>query len=165
MEAGAPCDGYRPPSAHGRKHPHPPCEAATIHPESSRARRNRVSCGQIRVRALDAMVFRPRTASTSSILSPDQAPSTDLTRASVSVSKAPRASVPLAVHPWAHWGPTALTLPVACLTIGYKVTLRSHVEVNDHEKAYWWIDSPDSPSMYTTAPTLAHCRRLALGVL
>lgn len=46
------------------------------------------------------------------------------------------------------------------------VTLRYHVDVGDaHDEAYWWVDSPDEPSMYATAPTLIQCRELALGAL
>ncbi len=63
-------------------------------------------------------------------------------------------------------GETAPVLRVNGLMIPPVVTLRSHVEVDgDHDGSYWGIDSPDSSSMYATASTLVHCRRLALGAL
>jgi hypothetical protein len=46
------------------------------------------------------------------------------------------------------------------------VTLWFHLEVAEsRDDTYWWIDSPDAPNVHASAPTLLHCRNLALGAL
>jgi hypothetical protein len=45
------------------------------------------------------------------------------------------------------------------------VVLQFHLEPTSRVEAVWWVDSPDLPSLYASAPRLVDCQRLALNLL
>lgn len=45
------------------------------------------------------------------------------------------------------------------------VTLRFHLHANSERDAFWWVESPELPSLYAASPQLVKCRQLALNVL
>jgi hypothetical protein len=45
------------------------------------------------------------------------------------------------------------------------VVLQFHLEPTSRVEAVWWVDSPDLPDLYASAPRLVDCQRLALRLL
>jgi len=45
------------------------------------------------------------------------------------------------------------------------VLLRFHLDVSDSTSAFWWIDSPQVPTLYAAAASLIDARRRALDKL
>lgn len=45
------------------------------------------------------------------------------------------------------------------------VVLRFHLDVSDRSPAFWWIDSPQVPTLYASATSLVDARRRALDKL
>ena len=45
------------------------------------------------------------------------------------------------------------------------VLLRFHLDVTDHSDAFWWIDSPQVPSLYASASSITDARRRAMDEL
>ena len=45
------------------------------------------------------------------------------------------------------------------------VLLRFHLDVSESSDAFWWIDSPQVPTRYASAPSLIDARRRALDKL
>lgn len=45
------------------------------------------------------------------------------------------------------------------------ITIQFHLDVSGRGDAAWIADSPELPSLYVTASSLADCRRIAFDVL
>ena len=45
------------------------------------------------------------------------------------------------------------------------VVLRFHLDVTDRAAAFWWIDSPQVPTLYARAASLIDARREAMNEL
>ncbi len=45
------------------------------------------------------------------------------------------------------------------------VILQFHLDATDHTIPFWWIDSPQVPSLYVSAPTPLVARRRAIDHL